>query len=62
MKTRPLWITRRMIEKAARALYRKAGWDRAWEEIMPEGRRRFREAALATIIAAIPNAVRKIGR
>lgn len=58
---RPLWITRSMIEKAARALYREAGWDRPWKEIAPEGRVRFRRAALSAIIAAIPNAIRKIG-
>lgn len=60
MKT--LWITRPMIEKGARALYRSAGWDRKWRDIDPSGRRRFREAALSAIIAAIPHAVRKVGR
>lgn len=57
-----LWITRGMIERGARALYREAGWDRPWNEIDPSGRKRFRHAALAAIIAAIPHAVRKIGR
>lgn len=55
-------ITRAMIDRGARALYRSAGWDRKWTEIPPETRRRFREAALSAIIAAIPNAIRKVGR
>jgi hypothetical protein len=51
-------VTRTMIERGARAIYRNAGWDRAWKDIAPEGRRRFRKAALDAIIAAIPNAIR----
>lgn len=55
---RMIKITRPMIEKGARALYKSAGWDRPWKEIDPSGRRRFRQAALNTIIAAIPTAIR----
>jgi hypothetical protein len=58
---KPLWITRRAIEKGALALYKHSGWDRAWKDIAPAGRRRFRQAALDAIIAAIPNAVRQVG-
>ena len=62
MPKEPIWITRAMIERAALALYREAGWDRPWHSITRSGRARFRKAALTTIIAAIPIAARKIGK
>lgn len=49
-------VTRQMVDRAARALYKRAGWERAWKDIDPSGRRRFREAALDAILAAIPTA------
>ena len=57
---RPLWITRAMIERAARAIYRCSGWDRKWNEIDPSGRRRYRKAAIDAIFAAHPNAIRRV--
>lgn len=45
-------ITTQMIDRAAKAIYRFAGWDRAWREIDPSGRRRFRFAAKAALNAA----------
>lgn len=60
-KTKLIPVTRNMIEKGARALYREAGWDQSWNKIDPSGRRRFRRAALKVIIAAVPGTIRKVG-
>ncbi len=55
-------ITPRMVDKGARAIYKHASWDRAWKDIAPQGRSRFRRIAIDAIIAAIPNAICVIGR
>jgi hypothetical protein len=51
-------ITRAMVERGARAIYKHAEWGIPWKDITPSGRRRFRKVALDAIIAAIPTAIR----
>lgn len=52
-----LKVTRAMVERGARTIHKHAGWDVPWKDIAPSARSRFRKAAIATIIAAIPNAI-----